>query len=96
MSEIAGVSIDVCKHAEDGTPNAFTIEGMNHDTGEEFDYSFDNWDKCRAKVGELRDEFPNLRVHLFDDDGVHRNIQGLPEGKDLPPSRPGVTGPADA
>ena len=94
MPEMTGVSIDVCKRGEDGTRNAFAIEGMKHSSGEEFDYSFDNWDECRAKVEELRDEYPNLKIHLFDDDGVHRDIEALPEGKDLPPSRPGVTGPA--
>jgi hypothetical protein len=96
MPEMTGVSIDVCKRAEDGTRNAFAIEGTNHDTGDELDFTFDNWDKCRAKAAELQNEFPDLTIHLFDDNGVHRDIGSLPNGRDLPPSRPGITGPSDA
>lgn len=96
MSEMTGVSMDVSKQAEEGIRNAFAIEVMNYDTGQELDFSFDSWDKCRAKVAELRKAFPGLRIHLFDDNGVHRNIESLPELDELPPSRPGITGPADA
>ncbi len=96
MPEMTGVSIHVSKQAEDGTPKAFKIEGTNHDTGDDFDFAFDAWDECRAKVAELQNKFPDLAIHLFDDNGVHRNIVSLPEGRDLPPSRPGITGPAGA
>ena len=90
------VSIHVSKRAEDGTPRAYEVEVMNAETGEEFDLYFDNWDDCRAKVTALQNQFSRVALHLFDDNGVHRNIAKLPAGADLPPSRPGISGPAEA
>ncbi|MGH2700418.1 MAG: hypothetical protein ACRDJ2_01450 [Actinomycetota bacterium] len=91
-----GVIINVSKRAEDGVHNAYEVEVMNVDTGDDFDFYFDNWDECRAKVAEFKSRFSDVTIHLFDDDGVHRNIESLPAGVDLPPSRPGISGPADA
>ena len=97
MPEVrAGVIIHVSKRAEDGTPRAYEVEVMNAETEEEFDLYFDNWDECRAKVTALQNQFSRVTVHLFDDNGVHRNITALPAGADLPPSRPGISGPAEA
>jgi len=90
------VIIHVSKRAEDGIPRAYEVEVMNHETGDEKDFYFDNWDECRAKVAGLRDEFSQVTIHLFDDNGVHRNVEALPAGVDLPPSRPGLSGPAEA
>ncbi|MGH2774829.1 MAG: hypothetical protein ACRDJT_05265 [Actinomycetota bacterium] len=87
--------IHVSKRAEDGTPRAYEVEVMNAETGDEFDLYFDNWDVCRARVTELKSEYSDVVIHLFDDNGVHRNIESLPAGVDLPRSRPGVSGPAE-
>jgi hypothetical protein len=92
----SGVTVHVSKRAEDGIPRAYEIEIMSHETGEETDLYFDNWDACRAKVDRLRDQFSQVTIHLFDDDGIHRNVEALPAGVDLPPSRPGLSGPAEA
>jgi hypothetical protein len=97
MPEVKSVAIiHVSKRAEDGTSRAYEVEVLNSETGEELDFYFANWDECRAQVASIQSLFSEVTIHLFDDNGVHRNVKALPAGVDLPPSRPGLSGPAEA